>query len=155
MEKKQITAAMLNQFRAENAETKLSVGLSGTHQSLNDHSKEFLLPIESVSNLGLQKSCTGSSLCLDDLRKEFLNGPNSLVPTTRILKSENIAKPSNGESTSHMVPSHDSLHESTGPKKVLRWDKTQVYVFEQSEEESLLRGDSASKKDKKRDLMRI
>ncbi|KAI8608015.1 hypothetical protein BC830DRAFT_1234285 [Chytriomyces sp. MP71] len=175
VEKKRITAAMLNQFKAEKMASppKLSAdSLSESHPSSNGQSNEILLP-ESVSNLGLQKSSTGSSICLDDLRKEFLSGPTSLAPNTHkspehhsltthqiktlkgILKSESISKPATAEPSSLMVPSHESLHEAINTKKVVRWDKTRVYVFEQSEEEGLLRGDGSSKKDKKRDLMRI
>ncbi|KAJ3258307.1 hypothetical protein HDU77_002369 [Chytriomyces hyalinus] len=163
LDKKRITAAMLNIGQSESG----SISENSSVQSLNNplYRSSHGQPVDSCSNLAARGSNGRASIGLEELKKEFLSGPTNLhtnpsgegsfkgkVVLKSILKPESAPKPSPPPAPPGVASSHPSLNDGT-PR--VKWGKTRIYVFEQTDEEISLRGGGGSKKDKKRDLMRV
>ncbi|KAI8831294.1 hypothetical protein BJ741DRAFT_617208 [Chytriomyces cf. hyalinus JEL632] len=162
-EKKRITAAMLNIGQSDSG----TISGNSSVQSLNNplYRSSHGQLVDSCSNLAARGSNGRASIGLEELKKEFLSGPTNLhanpsgdgsfkgkVVLKSILKSESAPKPSPPPAPPGVTTSHPSLNDGTARVK---WGKTRIYVFEQTDEEISLRGGGGSKKDKKRDLMRV
>ncbi|KAJ3235726.1 hypothetical protein HDU81_000207 [Chytriomyces hyalinus] len=163
-DRKRVTAAMLNIGQSESG----SISENSSVQSLNSphYRTTHIQAVDSCSNLAVRASNGRTSIGLEELKKEFLSGPTNLhvnpsgegsfkgkaEPIKSILKPESAPKSSPPPVPAGVSSSHPSLNEGTARVK---WGKTRVYMFEQTDEEISLRGGGGSKKDKKRDLMRV
>ncbi|KAJ3129594.1 hypothetical protein HK100_008501 [Physocladia obscura] len=146
--KSKVTAAMLNSMSGSFEflkQSSASVTIMEPNEALQIASGDDL-PIASLSGNGSKMSIFSS---FPDSSSQ--KNPDHALSPDRIIKSI-LKKGSSGRLSVTSQPIVSSIHDIR--EKVIRWDKSRIYIFERSPEEALAMNENKDK-NKKRDLMRV